>query len=248
MNISKIIILKRHIQNIFFYFRAGSKIIIIYKYLTSLIIYKIHKNSNLQTIRQIEKRYLENPNLNKISVNSKVLFWLSVFRKEKTFNKNPYILEIGAYEGRTSAFFLTFFRKSTMTAVDTWEGSDEHHKKDFLPIEEKFNKVCKAYKKRLKKHKTTSLSFLTSYKKKRKFDLIYIDASHKAEDVLLDALLVWQNTSIGGIIIFDDYNWIYYKKILDNTIGGINNFLSFYKGKYKILCVSTQLIIKKISE
>ena len=25
-----------------------------------------------------------------------------------------------------------------MTAVDTWEGSDEHHKKDFLPIEKKF--------------------------------------------------------------------------------------------------------------
>jgi predicted O-methyltransferase YrrM len=39
------------------------------------------------------------------------------------------------------------------------------------------------------------------------FDIIYVDGSHTADDVLADAVLSWQLLKDGGLIIFDDYMW-----------------------------------------
>lgn len=39
------------------------------------------------------------------------------------------------------------------------------------------------------------------------FDIIYIDGSHNARDVLADAVLVWPLLKEGGLLIFDDYEW-----------------------------------------
>ncbi|HEX2816824.1 MAG TPA: class I SAM-dependent methyltransferase, partial [Phenylobacterium sp.] len=38
-------------------------------------------------------------------------------------------------------------------------------------------------------------------------ELIYIDGSHQAPDVLTDAVLAFQLLRVGGILIFDDYLW-----------------------------------------
>jgi predicted O-methyltransferase YrrM len=37
------------------------------------------------------------------------------------------------------------------------------------------------------------------------FDLIYIDGSHAALDVMTDAVLCWRLLAPGGLMIFDDY-------------------------------------------
>ncbi|HEX2747682.1 MAG TPA: class I SAM-dependent methyltransferase [Verrucomicrobiales bacterium] len=39
------------------------------------------------------------------------------------------------------------------------------------------------------------------------FDFIYIDGSHLAKDVFIDAALSWSLLKPGGIIAFDDYEW-----------------------------------------
>jgi predicted O-methyltransferase YrrM len=39
------------------------------------------------------------------------------------------------------------------------------------------------------------------------FDIIYIDGSHTADDVLADAVLGWPLLREGGVMIFDDYRW-----------------------------------------
>jgi predicted O-methyltransferase YrrM len=39
------------------------------------------------------------------------------------------------------------------------------------------------------------------------FDLIYVDGSHHATDVLQDAILGFQLLRVGGLLIFDDYLW-----------------------------------------
>ena len=39
------------------------------------------------------------------------------------------------------------------------------------------------------------------------FDLVYIDGSHSAKDVLLDSLLAWRLLRPGGAMIWDDYEW-----------------------------------------
>ena len=42
---------------------------------------------------------------------------------------------------------------------------------------------------------------------RERFDLIYVDASHLALDVVVDASLSWQLLCGGGVVIFDDYRW-----------------------------------------
>ncbi len=39
------------------------------------------------------------------------------------------------------------------------------------------------------------------------FDVIYLDGSHTAADVLADAVLSWDLLHVDGLIIFDDYSW-----------------------------------------
>jgi predicted O-methyltransferase YrrM len=41
----------------------------------------------------------------------------------------------------------------------------------------------------------------------RRFDFIYIDGSHVAPDVLLDAAMSFALLKPGGILAFDDYDW-----------------------------------------
>jgi hypothetical protein len=41
-------------------------------------------------------------------------------------------------------------------------------------------------------------------------DVIYLDGSHSASDVLVDAVLSWPLLKIDGLLIFDDYEWPLY--------------------------------------
>jgi predicted O-methyltransferase YrrM len=43
--------------------------------------------------------------------------------------------------------------------------------------------------------------------KSEPFDLVYVDGSHIAPDVLADAVLAFQLLRVGGLMIFDDYIW-----------------------------------------
>ena len=107
------------------------------------------------------------------------------------------------------------------------------------------------FKNRLNKFKGSSIAFFAK-NEKRYFDLIYIDGSHFFNDVLIDAIKSFELLKKGGIIIFDDFLWA-----LNNSseyppkeivIGAINVFLKSKKGKYEILFVSYQLIIRKLSD
>lgn len=60
------------------------------------------------------------------------------------------------------------------------------------------------------KHKSdshTQLMTLCANGMQNYFDFVYVDGSHEAPDVLLDALLAHKLTKVGGIIAFDDYLW-----------------------------------------
>jgi len=122
------------------------------------------------------------------------------------------ILEIGSWEGQSATFWLDFFPDCRLTCLDHFQGSPkEHHGTEFasrLPgVEERFDLNMRPYANRVEKIKSHSTPGLNALKmQKRKFDLIYVDGNHERDEVMLDSILSWQCLSVGGIIIWDDYD------------------------------------------
>lgn len=71
------------------------------------------------------------------------------------------------------------------------------------------------------------------------FDMIYIDANHLSEYVMEDAVLCFRKLKVGGILIFDDYEY-------PPTSLGANSFLSIYRDKFTTIYGNDQLFLKKI--
>jgi hypothetical protein len=70
------------------------------------------------------------------------------------------------------------------------------------------------------------------------FDIIYIDANHKQEYVLEDAILTFRKVKKNGIIVFDDYG--------EETKVGIDAFLSIFDKKISVLGKTGQVFLRKI--
>jgi len=82
-------------------------------------------------------------------------------------------------------------------------------------------------------------------KDKRKFDFIYIDGSHMAKDVLLDAMLSDKLLVPGGIMLFDDYLWPAKLPEHHKPKLGINTFYRFFYENYLQIYGDYQVCIKK---
>ena len=62
----------------------------------------------------------------------------------------------------------------------------------------------------VKKHKKLShmaLAELIVVERQAAFDVLYVDGSHQAPDVLSDAVMGFHLVRAGGLMIFDDYIW-----------------------------------------
>ena len=124
-----------------------------------------------------------------------------------------------------------------------------------------FSKIKKTFLNNIKKTKRdnqvivmemmsfTALNKLIYEKKMfNQFDIIFIDASHEANDVILDAVLSWRLLKVEGILIFDDYKW---KKIVQKNYRpalAIDSFIEIYKPEIEVLNIGWQFILKKIEK
>jgi len=134
------------------------------------------------------------------------------------------ILEIGSYEGASACYLIDKLGSQSeieIHCVDTWEGGIEAQEgggahADMRLVESRFqhNVQCAIRKAsshvNLVVHKGPSderLASLISEKKRNYFDLIYVDGSHQAPDVLCDAVLAFRLLKVGGYMFFDDYLW-----------------------------------------
>jgi len=123
---------------------------------------------------------------------------LPIFQDKKDIRA----LEIGSFEGRSTAWWLDNLPIKDMTCVDTWEGSEEHSHIDMTKVFENFKSNVGDRVKWIKESSHTAIPKLEG-----EFDFIYVDGSHMAKDVLLDGLLCDRILAKGGIILFDDYEW-----------------------------------------
>ena len=148
--------------------------------------------------------------------------WKHILDREKPRR----FLEIGSFEGRSACHILEYAAavadgEVSLTCVDTWEGSIEHGQGG--PVEAAMSEVerrfdhntslalTKAVKpvtlRKLKQKSQHALAGLIAAEATESFDLIYIDGSHEAPDVLADATMAFLLLRVGGTLIFDDYLW-----------------------------------------
>jgi predicted O-methyltransferase YrrM len=162
------------------------------------------------------------------------------------------VLEIGSWEGRSAIFFLRYLRNCRVTCIDTFGGSAEHlttpeWSVELPHIEARFDTNLAEFGGRVEKLKDTSTRALSNLRARdRRFDLVYVDGSHRSVDVQSDATLCWPMVRERGIVIFDDYKWDLSPDPAERPCLGIDAFLSDIAGEYRELHRGYQLIIEKV--
>jgi predicted O-methyltransferase YrrM len=165
--------------------------------------------------------------------------------------ENLAFLQLGAYTGDASRWLLINVltgANSTLTDVDTWEGSKElaHEEMDFNDVYDTYCYKVQAWD-NVGHFESTTVDFLTNSRNKLyHFDFIYIDADHTTVGVLLDAELSWPLLKSGGVMAFDDYTWGHHTgdPRLEPKVG-IDLFLHRHTGEYEVLAVNDQVWIEK---
>ncbi|MEB3241099.1 MAG: class I SAM-dependent methyltransferase [Synechococcus sp.] len=131
------------------------------------------------------------------------------------------ILEIGSYEGASACFLIDSLScelQLEIFCLDTWSGGIEHASAgiDMAAVESRFHvnlqlasdrALCRPTLRVRKGLSAIELSKLIAEGLSGYFDFVYIDGSHQAPDVLVDAVLSFQLLRVGGVLAFDDYLW-----------------------------------------
>ena len=125
---------------------------------------------------------------------------------------NLCFLEVGCYEGKATMWLLQnvlTHSTSRIHVVDTFDQSDEF---ELMGVKgdsyERFMENTFAYRHRIEVHVGRSEERLREMPPVEKFDFIYIDGSHRARDVLSDAVLCWPLLKKGSTMVFDDLRWV----------------------------------------
>ena len=162
-------------------------------------------------------------------------------------------LEIGCFEGRATCWFLehALDTDGQIVCIDPFTGSMEHEDMDLSDLYKTFSSNVDEVRKETQDiwvRKGFSYSKLAELiENQYTFDFIYIDGSHTAADVLIDACMSWPMLKKGGIMLFDDYHW--------NPGGyneyqtpkrGVDAFSHCFADQFKVVHDDYQIAVQKI--
>lgn len=182
--------------------------------------------------------------------------WNKILTDNGFFSQNKVVkaLEIGSWQGRSSCWIiqnLLLNSASEVHCIDTFGGSMENTNSDEnallfncfshnIYIANGQNK-CVPYKGISHEVLKKMASEYANY-----FDFMYIDGSHKADDVFNDAVLAFQLLKKGGLMFFDDYEWEMYADPSLCPKQGIDKFMALYKDQLKVIKIAYQAYFQKI--
>jgi len=161
------------------------------------------------------------------------------------------ILEIGSLHGLSACFFLWRLPDAQVTCIDTFAGGhqDVVFGLDVSGLEAVFDRnVAAVDASRVRKLVGDSRRVLLDLVgAQEEFNFVYIDGSHLALDVLVDASLSWQLLAPGGTAVFDDYQWgMLGTDPLFRPGPAIDAFLSLVAGQCEVLLKQGQVIARKV--
>ena len=222
-----------------------------------IVSYLLH-SIKLKIVKKNRKKFIKNYQnfLNKKKItydffSRNVFDWFDILKrfKDKKFN----YLEIGSFEGNSALFILEYFKNSNLVCVDQWkqlykkDGTKEGYEHFSIDlIEKNFDNNLKDYVSRYTKNKISSDLFFNE--NNQRFDIIFVDGSHYADDVANDCINSWLVLKKNGILILDDFFWTGYDNLENNPAYAINKFLKKIKNEYKIIRLTKfQLFLEKIN-
>lgn len=160
------------------------------------------------------------------------------------------VLEIGAFEGRATCWFLLNCHNADVTAIDTFEGGHDHKQLglDFSDVERRFRHNTAPWQDRVALYKNRSFDALVNMHTDGwgRYDVILVDGSHMACDVFTDIALSWPLLAAGGVMILDDYLWGEDRPRHERPLPAIDAFADCFKGQYEILDWNYQCIVRKL--
>jgi len=125
-------------------------------------------------------------------------------------------LEIGSYMGESTQIIASSGIFSEIHSVDPFKGTEEFNKEfgyTWSKVKSEYNKNTR-YFNNIYHHQGYSYDEVPKFPN-GEFDFIYIDASHKYEDVKQDIELCLPKLKYKGIIAGHDYSWSDVKKAVD---------------------------------
>lgn len=148
-------------------------------------------------------------------------------------------LEIGVFEGGSLFWILENILtdpSSRATAIDIFPGDSE----------EKFvaNLDMSGFRDQVKILKGRSQEKLRGLPS-GSFDLIYIDGSHLAKDVYVDAALSWGLLKTGGLLIFDDYLYVLHLPLDQRPKVSIDAFVNAFGDELDLIRNDYQMVVRK---
>ena len=172
--------------------------------------------------------------------------WLNIYKLSWTrileHFKPRKVLEIGAYEGRTTCFFIESLSGTPnleIHCVDSWTGGEEHANVNMADVERRFRQNINialgapgaaAAKVVMSKGESFDvLNGLYAQGHRNTFDLTYVDGSHQACDVLGDLVHAYRLSKVGALIVCDDYLWQHPKGLLHEPKIAIDAFSAIFR-------------------
>lgn len=164
------------------------------------------------------------------------------------------ILEIGAYRGEATAWFLRNLcghAESRVYAVDTFEGSAEYTDTNFSKIEQAFQASIRATGRQARVTTMKMLSYHAllqlnqQFNRQPCFDVVLVDASHESADVMTDGVMAFPLLKVGGVMIFDDYKWDKLVQAYYRPKVAIDGFIDVMRPYVRVLKRGWQLLLEK---
>ena len=161
-----------------------------------------------------------------------------------------HFLQIGAYTGDASKWMLEQILShpdSTLTDVDTWQGSDEdaHHEMDFQDVFKTYLEKVEGHHNLISHRETSKDFFDDNY---HMYDFIYIDGDHTAFGVMRDLISAYGSLKPGGIIACDDYQWTEGKGNFYDPRPAIDAFFNMTRDRMQVIEIGWQVWFKDATQ
>jgi predicted O-methyltransferase YrrM len=129
----------------------------------------------------------------------------------KTFPSGSKFVEVGSWRGRSACYLGVEIhnsgKKISLDCVDTWNGSEEHIGYDILEndgLYKEFINNIKPISHIINPVRKASLEAVNDYEDES-LDVVFLDASHKYEDIKSDMISWYPKVKKGGIFSGHDY-------------------------------------------